>query len=197
MVRGLFTLSPVAWLALWGYALQLRRQAAEAALCLGGFLVVLVTTAAHATWAGGTAQDTRYLTCVTPLFFLPLGVWIDRYMTHPGPPVRRFLTEGIFYLLLFFTIGMNGHELFYRYAETSNDPRLGWVVLSSFDPLDVYQGLLAGTQFDTIFWALVGCGAAGAVVSSLLARCGHLPPLWFGGKPVTGEKPQPKEVDRP
>ncbi|NPV45725.1 MAG: hypothetical protein HPY69_02100 [Armatimonadetes bacterium] len=196
MVRGLFTLSPVAWLAVWGYALQFRRQAAEAALCLGTFVAVLVTTAAHATWAGGTAQDTRYLTCVAPVLFLALGVWIDGYMTQPCAPARRFLTEGAFYLLLFFTVGMNGHELFYRYAENPAGHRLGLVVLSSFDPIDLYQGLLAGTQFDTLFWALLGCGAAGALVSWLLAhpKCPGLRSL--RRKAAAERTPQSKEVDQ-
>lgn len=196
MVRGLFTLSPVVWLAVWGYALQWRRQAAEAALCLGGFVAVLVTIAGHVTWAGGTAQDTRYLTCVTPLLFLPLGVWIDRYMTQPSTPARRFLTEGAFYLLLFFTIGMNGHELFYRYTDSPTGGGLGWIVLSSFDPIELYQGLLAGTQFDTVFWALLGCGAGGALVSWLLTHPRWLPSLPLGRKITTGGKRQFKEVDR-
>lgn len=168
MVRGLFTLSPVVWLSLVGYLLLCRRRAAEVALCLGSFAALLMVTAGHVSWNGATTGDTRYITAIAPLPFLALGVWVDRYLTVPRAPLGRFLSEGLFYYLLLFTIGFNGHGLFHRYhvGQTIGSP-VGLIV-GSFDPSEVFFGLLAGTRFDQVFWCFVGFGATASLVTWIL-----------------------------
>ncbi len=85
---GLFTVTPVFALALWGLVLLARRSPARALLLLGVVLVILIPTAAHRTYRGGGSQDTRYLLTIVPALLAPLAIWFEQLVWPPSRPAR-------------------------------------------------------------------------------------------------------------
>lgn len=176
---GLLTLSPVLWLALWGACL-LRKSVRwkEIVFCLGVFAALLCLLAIHPSWNGATTQDTRYLVCIVPLLMLPLGLWVEKYLLVPGEPWPRLMCEGLFYGLLFVSIGLNGHELFYKYKFDTGGPASP--IIFVFDPNELFFGFVAGVPFDRIFWLFGAFGAGAALAHTLRTRLvlrrGQAPP---------------------
>lgn len=166
---GLLTLSPILWLAIWG-AFLIRRhpRRAEVALCLALFAAVLLALSVHPSWYGGSTQDTRYLLCVAPLLMLPLGLWIERYLLVPRAMWWRFLGEGLFYVLLFFSIGMNCHDVFYGY--NFQTVKSGMPILVTFDPTEVLMGIIAAVPFDRVLWWFAAAGAGAALTWDVVRR---------------------------
>jgi hypothetical protein len=90
---GLFTVTPVLVLALWGLVLLARRAPARALLILGVVLIILLPTAAHRTYKGGGSQDTRYLLAIVPTLLAPLAVWFGRLAWPTGRGARVRVTR--------------------------------------------------------------------------------------------------------
>jgi hypothetical protein len=81
---GLFTVTPVLLLALWGLVLLARRAPARALLIVGVVLIILLPTAAHRTYKGGGSQDTRYLLAIVPPLLAPLATWFEQVVWSSG-----------------------------------------------------------------------------------------------------------------
>ena len=85
---GLFTVTPLLVVALWGLYLLARRSPARALLLLGVVLVIVLPTAAHRTYRGGGSQDTRYLLAIVPALIAPLALWFEQ-IVWPQPRTTR------------------------------------------------------------------------------------------------------------
>jgi hypothetical protein len=81
---GLFTITPVLLLAIWGLVLLARKAPARALLIVGVVLIILLPTAAHRTYKGGGSQDTRYLLAIVPTLLAPLAIWFEQVAWPSG-----------------------------------------------------------------------------------------------------------------
>lgn len=78
--RGLFFLSPILLLGLWGFVLLARQHAyrAEFWVCLWAVGAFLLFNGSSIMWEGGFAVGARYLLPMLPFLVLPLGFYLDQ-----------------------------------------------------------------------------------------------------------------------
>ncbi|MBD3389051.1 MAG: hypothetical protein GF416_08185 [Candidatus Altiarchaeales archaeon] len=91
---GLFLVSPILLLSIWGLKYMYRSRKPESMLVAALFLAHLLFYGKYKTWGGGGISDTRYLITVTPIIVLPLYAWVDGFLLK-----RKHEFEKAFYTL--------------------------------------------------------------------------------------------------
>jgi len=105
--QGLFLLSPVLLLSIFGIPSYVRRARRESVLTLGLFLIYLTLFAKHRTFHGFTA-DGRYLAPFLALWCIPLAFFVDRIAEWSDQPAYQALV----YLILYGTFFVSVRTIF-------------------------------------------------------------------------------------
>lgn len=176
---GLFVVTPLLLLALWGLLILARRAPARALLLLGVVLVVLLPTAMHRTYYGGGSRDTRYLLAIVPVLYAPLALWFEAIVAPRRPlarlalllPVAAAAAWGLArsYLSL---LTMFGH------GAVERTPGEAWAILRADwrDPALVAPGLPLLHYFVVFAVPLIGLLWAGWAWATRRDRAGAPPP---------------------
>jgi len=97
---GLFVVSPVLMLSLWGLWYLYRSHRNETILMMSMFTVHVLLYSKYQTWFGGGVMDTRYITHVIPLMAVPLCAWVDGFMLKRKTTAGRVLYGALMWMLL-------------------------------------------------------------------------------------------------
>ncbi len=101
---GLFVLTPVLLLSLWGFYYMSKTNKKEAILFALLFLVHLLFYSKYKAFSGGAVRDTRYLLTVTPLLVAPLAFWIDRFLMKRKQILEKAFFDMVMWLLIIVSI---------------------------------------------------------------------------------------------
>jgi hypothetical protein len=101
--QGIFLLTPVAALTLLGWRSMAKQSRRDFIFIIGTFVVLLLAFSKNATVNPDT-DDSRYLTNFLAFWYLPLGVWLDRYALRRESDLARLAVSILFYGLLFLSI---------------------------------------------------------------------------------------------
>ncbi|MFX1518786.1 MAG: ArnT family glycosyltransferase [Promethearchaeota archaeon] len=77
--RGLFFISPVLLLSLYGFFLLYKKYKPETILFLSSFIIISVFYSMLPNWHGAYCYGPRYLLAVVPFIVIPLGTCIEKY----------------------------------------------------------------------------------------------------------------------
>ena len=101
--QGIFLLSPVVLLSLFGFWPLIRRHTRRASLLLTIFAGMLLLFSASTTYNAAT-NDGRYLTPFLGLLLFPLAEWLDEHFFNISSEWKRLLYGVLFFGLLFLSI---------------------------------------------------------------------------------------------
>jgi len=106
--RGLFYLSPVLLLALFGFFSLYKKYAPETVLFLSSFIIVVLFYSTYTVWYGGWCYGPRFILNVVPFLTLPLTQVIEKHKHK-----RIFLV--IFLVLMGYSVFANGMGVLANY----------------------------------------------------------------------------------
>jgi hypothetical protein len=97
---GLFVVSPILLISLWGLKYLYRSHKAETLLFICLFAVHTLFYSKYRTWFGGGVEDTRYIIHVIPLLAVPLFAWVDGFLMKRRNVLEKTLYTGLMWMLL-------------------------------------------------------------------------------------------------